>query len=108
MSAEASRAVEAAVEEEGDERETQGNLQPLHEPPHPLQRESYHETVTSPVVEAVRQGLPDAGSEEASSYAALLKRSDGTIEGAINLWLAAQSGPIFVQCIPVKVFRNDS
>ena len=33
-------------------------------------------------------------NEEDSSYAELLRRSDGTIEGAIYLWLAAQGKPI--------------
>ena len=107
---EVDRAVEVEVEEErngGGTREhpPSQRLSPSHEPPHPLQRESYHETVTSPVTEAVRQRLPDAGSKEASSYAELLKRSDGTVEGAINLWLAAQDGPILYNLFQSKYFE---
>ena len=100
----ANRAVEAAVT---DEQRVNGATPQPHrlQPPHLLQRESYHQTGSSPVVEAARQGLQDASNEEDSSYAALLRRSDGTVEGAMNLWLAAQSGPILYNLFQQKYFE---
>ena len=103
ISAGAHHAVDATVED-GREGES-GDTLPHQGPPHLLQRESYHQTGSSPVVEAVRQGLQDASNEEDSSYAELLERSDGTVEGAIYLWLAAQCDPVLYNPFQKMYFK---